>query len=129
MDNKKKIAVASLTMSLLSLVPVIISPESLTGTMAFVAVGILFAIVGVILGFIGKSASKGLSISGIVIGIISFGFLCMALVGFMAIKNVTDCVDNGDQTSTCNYMGVEIEVPNGMLSEEQMKKVGMSINE
>ncbi len=122
MENKKKIAIASLTMSLLSLVPVIILPDSLTGAQIFIIVGILLALAGAVLGFIGKSASKGLAISGIVIGMISFIILALALVGTFAYKNATDCVDNGNETSTCNYMGQEIEVPNSMLREDQMKK-------
>ena len=122
MEKKKRFAVASLVLSLMSLIPILISPNSLNGAQIFAIVGIFLGIIGVILGFVGKSASKGLSITGIVIGIISVVFLCFALIGFVAIKSATDCVDNGDETSTCNYLEEELQVPNSMLSEEQMRK-------
>ena len=122
MNNKKKIAIAAFVVSILSLLPLIILPSSITSAMVVVGVGILFAIAGVILGFIGKSGSKGLSISAIVIGIISCLVLCLSLLGLSVIKSVTDCVDNGDGFSTCTYMGEEIELPNEMLTDDQMKK-------
>lgn len=122
MENKKKFAVASLIFSLLSLIPLIICPDSITGAQIFVIIGIILGIIGAILGFIGKGASKGLAISGIVIGIISCVVLCFSLIGFSAIKDATDCVDNGDGTSTCIYLGEELQVPNSMLREDQIKK-------
>ncbi len=122
MKNRKKIAIASLTLSLLSLIPAVIFPGSLTGAMIFTIIGIFIAIIGTILGFIGKSASKGLAISGIVIGIISCVYLCWLLIGYFVLKNATDCVDNGNGTSSCNSFGQELEVPNSMLREDQMKK-------
>lgn len=122
MKNKKKFAIASLVMSIVSLIPLIISPNSLNGTLVVVIIAIFVAIVSAIFGFIGKSASKGMAISGIVISIISCVVLCFSLIGFQAIKNATDCVDNGNETSTCNYLGEELEVPNSFLREDQMKK-------
>lgn len=122
MNNKKFFGVASLVISLLSLIPVVISPDSLTGAEIFVVIGIILAIVGVVFGFIGKSLSKGLSISGIVIGFISCILLCFTLIGLTAIKNATDCVDNGNKTSTCSYLGTEIEAPNSLLRDDQMRK-------
>ena len=122
MENKKKFAVASLVLSLLSLAPLRVLPDSMKGAQIFVCIGILLGIVGVVLGIVGKSASKKLAISGIVIGAISCAILCFTLVGFMAMENATDCVDNGDGTSTCKYIGQEINVPNSMLSEEQKNK-------
>ena len=120
--DKKKMAVASLTLSLVSLIPVVISPNSLTGALIFCIVGIFLGIIGVVLGFLGKSASKGLAISGIIIGIVSCLILCVALVGFAGMANSTDCVDNGDGTATCDFMGEKIEIPTDMLREDQMKK-------
>ncbi|MGM9877904.1 MAG: hypothetical protein ACI33S_04560 [Bacilli bacterium] len=122
MENKKKFAIASLTLSILSLIPLIISPESLTGAQIIVIVGIILGIIGIVLGFIGKSASKGLAIIGIVIGIISCVILCFSLIGFFSIGKATDCVDNKDGTSTCNYLGQELQVPTTMLREDQMKE-------
>lgn len=122
MKNKKKFGVASLIVSILSLIPLVITPDSLTGAQIFVVIGVVLGIIGVILGVIGKSVSKGLSISGIVIGIVSCVILCFSLIGFFVIKDATDCIDNGNETSTCNYFGEEIEVPNSMLREDQMKE-------
>lgn len=122
MENKKKFAVASLVLSLLSLALLIVLPDSMTGIQVCICIGILLCIVGVILGIVGKDGSKKLAISGIVIGVLSFAVLCFLLVGSMIIKNATDCVDNGDDTSTCKYIGQEINVPNSMLSEEQKNK-------
>jgi len=121
-DKNKKFAIASLVMSIISLIPVIISPDSLSGAQIFVIIGIFCAIIAIVLGFLGKSASKGLAISGIVIGVLSCIVLCLAMIGFFGIKSATDCVDNGDETSTCSYLGEELIVPNSMLSEEQFKK-------
>ena len=122
MENKKKFAVASLVLSLLSLAPLMVFASSMTGIQVCSCIGILLCIVGVILGIVGKDGSKKLAISGIVIGILSFTVLCFLLVGSMIIKNATDCVDNGDDTSTCKYGGQEINIPNSILSEEQKNK-------
>lgn len=122
MEKGKKLAIASLVVSIMSLVPIIITPDSLTGAEIFVVVGIFLGVIGIVLGFIGRKEAKGLAISGIVIGIITCVILCISLIGFSAIKNATDCVDNGDETSTCNYMDQDLEVPNSMLREDQMKK-------
>lgn len=122
MKNKKKLAIVSLIMSIVSLTPLIIAPDSLTGAQIFVIIGILLAIVGAVLGFVCKSDAKGLSIAGIVIGIISCAILCFSLIGFIGIKNATNCVDNGNGMATCDYMGQELEVPTSYLTEEQMKK-------
>ena len=122
MKNKKKFAVTSLVLSLLSLVPLIVLPDSMTGIQICICIGIILGIVGIVLGVVGKSASKKLAISGIVIGAISFAILCLMVFGLSVAMNATDCVDNGDNTSTCKYRGEEINIPNSMLSEEQKNK-------
>ena len=122
MKNKKNIAIASLVVSILSAATILISPSSMTGTLILIVTGVILAIVGTVLGFIGKKEAKGFAISGIVIGILSCILLCFSLIGVMAIQAATDCVDNGNGVSTCNYLGQELEVPTGMLTEEQMKK-------
>jgi len=122
MNTKKKLAIASLVASILSLIPNIVLPESLSLAQILIIVCIFIALAGVVLGFIGKSEAKGLSIAGIIIGIISCILLCFSLIGFFGMQNATDCVDNGNGFSTCNYLGQEIEVPNEYLREDQMKK-------
>jgi len=71
MNTKKKLAIASLVASILSLIPNIVLPESLSLAQILIIVCIFIALAGVVLGFIGKSEAKGLSIAGIIIGIIS----------------------------------------------------------
>jgi len=122
MNTKKKLAIASLVASILSLIPNIVLPESLSLAQILIIVCIFIALAGVVLGFIGKSEAKGLSIAGIIIGIISCILLCFSLIGFFGMQNATDCVDKGNGFSTCNYLGQEIEVPNEYLREDQMKK-------
>ncbi len=120
--SKKNMATASLVLSLVSVIPLIIGPDSLSGQMIFSIVGIIFGIIAIVLGFIGKSESKGKAIAGIVIGIISTVVLCFALVGFNAIKGATDCVDQGNGISKCKLYGEDFEVPTSFLTEEQKKK-------
>ena len=122
MENKKKFAVVSLVLSILSLAPLIVLPDSMTGIQICIGIGIILGIVGIVLGVVGKSASKKLAISGIVIGVLSCAILCFLLFGLSVAMNSTECVDNGDNTSTCKYIGEEINIPNSMLSEEQKNK-------
>lgn len=122
MKNKKNFAVASLILSLLSLIPLIITPDSLTGAKIFAIIAIFLGIAGIVLGFIGKSTSKGLSISGIILGIISCIILFTSLMGLLMIEKVTNCIDNGNGTSTCSYLEQQIEVSNSLLREDQIKK-------
>lgn len=120
--NKKSMATASLVLSIISIIPLIVGPDSLNGQMIFAIIGVVFAIVAIILGFIGKSEKKGMAIAGIVIGIITTVLLCLAIVGFNAMKDVTDCVDQGNGNSMCKLYGEDIEVPTSFLTEEQKKK-------
>ena len=122
MENKKKLAIASLVLSIVSLLPLIIVPASINGAKIFIAICIFISIIAIILGFLGKNASKKLSIAGIVIAIISCFILSLSILGITAIEKATDCVDNGDGTSTCNYLGEELIVDNSLLTEEQMNK-------
>ena len=122
MESKKKLAIVSLILSIISLAPFIIAFDSLIGTQIFVIVGILLAIAGAVLGFISKNNAKGLSIAGIVIGIISCVILCLSLIGLIGFKNATNCVDNGNGWATCDYLGQRLEVPTSYLTEEQMKE-------
>ena len=117
--NKKTMGTCSLVLAIISLVPMLWLPSSLSATELFVVVCILLSIVAAILGFISRKESKGTAITGIVIAIISCLLLCFSLIGLTAYKSATDCVDNGDETSTCKYMGQEIQVPNRYLTPEQ----------
>ena len=121
MQNKKTLAICSLVLSIISLIPIIITPNSINGAEIFATIGIILAIAATILGFISKKDGKGLAIAGVVIGIISCIILCLSLIGFSAIKKATDCVDNGNDTSTCQFMDQNLEVPNSLLREDQKK--------
>lgn len=121
MKNKKVFGILALVLALLPIVAMFfINDLSILKT--FIVVSILLEIAAVVCGFIGKKEAKGLSIAGIVIGIIGTILLCFALIGFSAFESATDCVVKGDGIAVCNYMGQEIEVPVEMLSEDQMKK-------
>jgi MFS family permease len=123
MTNKKIFGTISLVLAILSVVvPTIISLDSLNAELIFVTVFLLFGIASVVFGFLGKKESKGLSIAGIVIGIISIILLCVGLAGMLMYKSATDCVDNGNKTSTCVIFGEKIEIPSSYLNDDQMKK-------
>lgn len=121
-DKKKKIAICSFIMSLVSLIPAIILPDSLIGAEIFIIIGMLLAIAAIVLGFVGKSGAKGFSIAGIVIGIVSLIVLCLSIIGILGMKSAKNCVDKGNGMATCEYMGQEVEVPTTYLTEEQMKR-------
>ena len=120
--NKKSIAIASLILAIISLVPMIFAPNSLDGAIIYTIVFIIIAVVAVILGFVGKSASKGLGVAGIVIGMISVVLLGLAVFGYFGMKNATNCVDQGNGTYKCELLGQETEVPASFVREDQIKK-------
>ena len=112
-----------IALSIVSLIPSVIGPNSLIGIEIFIIIGIFLAIAGIVFGFIGKKGSKGLSIAGIIVGFVAFGILCLSLIGIIGIeKFAKNCVDNGDGFATCEYLDQELEVPVNYLKEEQMKK-------
>ena len=119
--NKKFLGVASLVLAIISLVPFIVVPDTLSGAKTFIIVAIALAVLAIVLGFVGKKESKGLSIAGIIIGFISAILMSFSLIGYVGIEKASDCVDNGDGTSNCKYMGEDLEgVPNIYLREDQM---------
>ena len=120
--NKKSLAIASLVLAIVSLIPLILSPDTLSAASTFALIGVFIAIAAIVLGFIGKSASKGFGIAGIVIGVIAAGLLGLAVLGFGAMKNATNCVDLGNGMSKCEYAGQELEMPTPYVTEEQKKK-------
>ena len=122
MKNKRKMAIASIVLSVVSLPPFVIAPEKIEVAQLFIVICVLIAIVGAILGYISKKDGKGLSIAGIVVGIISCILLIISLIGFLLFSKVSDCVDNGDDTATCQYAGQTVNVPINYLTDEQMKR-------
>ena len=120
--NKKNLAVVSLVLSIISLVPFVWTPDSLDTAMIFCVVFVFIAIAGIICGFMGKSASKGMGIAGIVIGIIAIIVLGLSILGLAGMKSATNCVDQGNGMSKCEYMGQELEMPTSYVREDQKKK-------
>ena len=118
--NKKTFGILSLILAIISLIPIIFVPDSLNGAQIFTTVALILAIMAVVFGFIGKKDSKGMSIAAIIIGIISTIVMILALFGFLMYSKVTDCIDNGNGTSTCMFGGQEMEVPTSYLEESQM---------
>ena len=79
MKNKKVFGILALVLALLPIVAMFfINDLSILKT--FIVVSILLEIAAVVCGFIGKKEAKGLSIAGIVIGIIGTILLCFALI-------------------------------------------------
>lgn len=92
--NKKFLGVASLVLAIISLVPFIVVPDTLSGAKTFIIVAIVLAVLAIVLGFVGKKESKGLSIAGIIIGFISAILMAFSLIGYVGIEKASDCVDN-----------------------------------
>ncbi len=123
MKDKKIFGIISLVLAILSLaVPMFWLPNSLSGATTFVAIFILLAVCSVVLGFLGKNDAKGLSIAGIIIGIIGTIILLLTIVGLAAFKSVKDCVKTNDETAQCDYLGQKMDVPTQYLNEDQYKK-------
>ena len=78
--DKKKMGVLSLVLSLVSFATLLIPSRNLSVVMVIAIVGIILAVAGVVLGFKAKSEAKGLSVAGIIIGVISALALFLALV-------------------------------------------------
>ena len=121
-NSKKTLGIVALVLAILSLCPLVIGFETIKATMILECVALLFGVCAAVLGFVSKKDAKGMAIAAIVIGIISMVFVGLSLLGLTAISKATDCVDNGDGTATCQYMGQELEIPTDYLTEDQMKK-------
>ena len=120
--NKKLMGTLSLVFAVLSVILVFIPSKSLDTAMIITAVGVLIAVVGAVLGFIGKKENKGMALAGIIISIISFIVLVLALVGFAGMKNATDCVEKSDGVYNCKLFDQDIEIPGEYLREDQKVK-------
>lgn len=123
MEKKKPFAIAALVLALLPIVLLLFIPvKTLDAIQTEVIVLLVMEVAAVVCGFLGVKASKGMAITGIVVGILFAFLFAMALLGFKVIRNATDCVDNGNGTATCQVMGQEMEIDKNMLTEEQMRK-------
>ena len=120
--NKKTFATLSLILAIISILTLVFTTGTIERATLFVGIGLALSVISIVFGFIGKSEAKGLSIAGIIIGILSFVLVGLSLIGLIGMKNATDCVDNGNGTSKCVYMGTEIEVPNNFIKDSQWKK-------
>lgn len=122
MKDKKIFGTISLVVAIMSIIVMLIPGESVNLAKTVSMISLIFALIAIILGFIGKKDAKKLSISAIVIGFIMLVFNLFALLGFSTIENAKDCVDNGDGTATCVVFGQETSIPTNQLTEDQMKK-------
>ena len=137
--GNNKLAVASLVLAVLAALVMVFWPDDTanTGCLLMVVCGIA-AVVCAIVSYSqikkSKEEGKGMATAGLIIGII------MALLGLMVVfmfeaikdvsfndqvycKQVTNCVDNGNGTSTCLFMD-QLEMPctTEYLTETQFKK-------
>lgn len=143
MKKNNLMAILSLVASILAFAVTFIWPDGNTVVLG-TSIAIIAAIIGIVLGFIGKKQikttnekGKGLAIAGIVIGFIAVIFSGVTLFGFFAIQDINyndaslctmdnmtkDCTDNGDGTSTCRYMDAyDILCSTDKLKDTQFKK-------
>ena len=124
MKNKRKMALVSLILAIISLVDLVFVADTIVQEEIIVLVCFVLAIVGAILGYISRKDGKGLAIAGMIIGIVSLVLTLLTLLGLTVYAKVGDCVDNGDKTATCKYNGQEVVVPINYLTDEQLVKWG-----
>lgn len=141
-SNKSKtnlFAILSLVAIIIDALVFIIWPDGDTVKLGL-AICVIFAIVAFVLGIISRKQikksnekGKGMALTSLILGIIMFIWTGYTLIIMYAIEDiefndqimcsqVTDCVDNGDGTSTCSFAGVyEIPCSTDVLTEEQFK--------
>ncbi len=138
--GNNKLAVASLVLVTVAVLIMLFWPDVDTVSIACALIG-LCGVAAVVCGEVGKSQikkskeeGKGMATAGLIIGIIMAILGLMIVFMFEAIKDisfndqvyckqVTNCVDNGNGTSTCLFMD-ELEMPctTEYLTETQFKK-------
>jgi len=141
MKNKNNIiSIVSLVAVIIALAVLIIWPDGDTIILGC-GIIILISIVAIVCGFIGRSQikktnekGKGLALTAIILGFIVCIFSAYTMLIFSAIKDVnfndttlcpkvSNCVDNGDGTSTCDFQDIyEIPCSTENLTSEQFKK-------
>lgn len=124
MKNKKLLASLSIILPTLSyIICSRIVDDSVKGILICFIVALIFSIIGVILGFVTKKDAKIVSIVGIVVSFILI-FACLAgIVGAYYISNLSNCVRTQNDTTTCEFNGVEInDIPTDILSDDQYKE-------
>ena len=89
--------------------------------------GLVGAIFAIIFAIVGMKASKGMSIAGLIIGIIGVIFMGIMVLGTSVIAGLENCVENTNGNVTCEMAGTgqTFEVPKeskGLLSDKQYKK-------
>lgn len=141
MGNKKNLmSIVSLVAVIVALIIIVVWPD---GDTVIIGLGItiLLSIVAIACGFIGKSQikktkekGKGLALTAIILGFIVCIFTAYTMFFLSAIKDinfndpiicpmVSDCVDNGDGTSTCSFVGAyDVPCSTKNLTSEQFKK-------
>jgi len=101
---------------------------------------VLSGLAASILGFIAKKQikksgekGKGLALTSIILGIILSISMAYSLIVMIAIQDitisdqivcpeVTNCKDNGDGTSTCEFEGLEVPCSTDKLNENQFEQ-------
>lgn len=141
MENKKNLmSIVSLVAVIVALIILVVWPDGDTATIGL-GITILVSIVAIVCGFIGKSQikktkekGKGLALTAIILGFIACILAAYTMFILSAIKDVnfndtticpkaSDCVDNGDGTSTCSFQGVyDVPCSTKNLTSEQFKK-------
>ena len=120
----KVLGIVALVLALLAGVVTMLMPDNFTGALIVCIIGLLFALVAIILGFVGLKGNKVCAIIGIIFGFLNLAFAGLALVGILGIAKATDCEETATKgVYTCTLMGQKLEnVPGGLLNDNQKKK-------
>ena len=119
--NKKIFGILSLILALAPCLIIFFPAKTLDTVVMFVIAAMVCELLAIIFGFIGKKTAKGMSIAGIIIGIIMFIISIIVFAGFKLIMSAKDCVDNGNDTATCKLLDNDVEIPTRLLKDSQMK--------
>lgn len=123
MKNKKILASLSIIIPCLSYVLCsLIVDDSAKGILICFVVALIFSIVGVILGFITKKEAKIISVVSIVVNFIILFICLIGIVGAYIFAFADNCVRTQNETTTCEFNGVEIkDIPIDILRDDQYK--------
>lgn len=119
--NKKTCAILSLVLAILPVIVLFLN-VSLSTLKTITLIAIVVEIAAIVLGFVSKKEAKGMAIAGIIIGFLVIVLFAFELIGIKGMTEAKNCVDQGNGTAICEFMGKELEVPMQYLTEDQMKK-------
>lgn len=143
MKKNNLMTILSFVASILGLIIALIWPDGDTAVMG-ISISIVIAIIGIVLGFVGKKKiktthekGKGLALAGIILGFVNIIWCGLVLLSLIVTQDINyndatictmdnmtkNCIDNGDGTSTCRYNDVyDVPCSTDKLKDTQFKK-------